>query len=59
MVCIAAVQVNVVPLTVEFNATLEADPLQIVCGEAEPTGVGLTVISTVKVTPVQVVPALV
>jgi hypothetical protein len=35
--------VNVEPLTVEFNATLLAVPLQIVCGEAEPVGIGLTV----------------
>ena len=48
-VCIAAVHVNVVPLTVEFNATLEVDPLQIACGDAEPTGVGLTVIVPVAV----------
>ena len=60
-VCMAAVHVNVVPLTVEFNATLVDAKLHIVCddGEAEPTGIGLTVISTVKVAPVQVVPALV
>ena len=43
-VCIAAVQLNVVPPTVEFKSTLEVVPLQIVCGDAEPVGVGLTVI---------------
>ena len=55
MDCIAAVQVNVVPATVEFNATLVVPPLQIVCDEgvAEPTGVGLTVISTVNAAPGQ------
>ena len=50
-VWIAAVQVNVVPATVELNATLDAVALQIVCGEAEPTGVGLTVTSTVNAAP--------
>ena len=43
VVMIAAVQVNVVPLIVELNATLVAVALQMVCGEAEPTGFGLTV----------------
>ena len=43
-----AVQVNVVPLTVELKATLVAVLLQIVCGEAEPTGVGSTVTSTLN-----------
>ncbi len=42
VVRIAAVQVNDVPVTVEFNATLVIPPLQMVCGDAEPTGVGLT-----------------
>jgi len=51
VVVIAAVHVKVVPLTVEFNATLVAVALQIVCGEAEPTGRGLIVISTVKEVP--------
>ena len=51
MVWIVAVQVNVVPATVELNATLEVAALQIVCGEAEPTGVGLTVTSTVNAAP--------
>ena len=41
---LAAVQLNVVPPTVEFKSTLEVVPLQIVCGDAEPVGVGLTVI---------------
>ena len=62
VVCMAAVQVNIVEpagVTVEFNATEVAEPLQIVCGEAEPTGTGLTVTSTVNVAPLQVVPALV
>ena len=31
------------PVTLELKATLLAVPPQIVCGEAEPTGVGLTV----------------
>ena len=55
MVWIAAVQVNVVPATVELNATLVVAALQIVCDEgvAEPTGVGLTVISTMKEAPGQ------
>ena len=44
---------NVVPVTFELNATLLAASLQIVCGEAEPTGLGLTVTSTVKVEPMQ------
>ena len=48
-----AVQVNVVPLTVEFKATLVAVLLQIVCGEAEPIGVGSTVTSTVNAEPAQ------
>ena len=43
VVMMAAVQVNVVPLTVELNATLVAVALQIVCGDAEPTGNGFTV----------------
>ena len=59
VVCIAAVQVNAVPTTVEFNATDDVDPLQIVCAVAEPTGIGLTITSTVKFVPVQVTPALV
>ena len=55
MVCIAAAQVNVVPATVELNATLVVAALQIVCDEgvAEPTGVGFTVTSTVKNAPEQ------
>ena len=52
-VWIAAVQVNVVPATVELNATLDAVALQIVCGEAEPTGVGLTVTVARKFVPGQ------
>lgn len=36
--CCAAVQVNVVPGTVEFKLTLVVIPLQIDCGDAEPTG---------------------
>ena len=54
-VWIAAVQVNVVPATVELNATLEVAKLQIVCDEgmAEPTGVGFTVTSTMKEAPGQ------
>ena len=48
----AAVHVNVVPLTVELNATLVAVALHIVCGEAEPTGLGFTVTSTLNVAPV-------
>ena len=50
-----AVQVNVVPLTVEFNATLVVAPLQIVCeaGVADPIGVGFTVTSTANVGPAQ------
>ena len=47
------VHVNVVPLTVEFKATLVVDPLQIVCGEADPIGVGFTVTSTVNAAPAQ------
>lgn len=47
VVVMAVVQLNVVPLTVEFNATLVAVALQIVCGEAEPTGFGLTVTMSV------------
>ena len=56
-VCIAAVHVNVVPLTVEFNATPVVPRLQIVCddGDAEPTGVGLTVKVKVLDEPVQVI----
>ena len=46
-----AVQVNVVPLTVEFKATLVTVLLQIVCGEADPIGVGFTVTSTVNAEP--------
>ena len=38
-VCIAAVQVYVVPPTVEFNATFVVALLQTVSGDAEPTGV--------------------
>jgi hypothetical protein len=49
----AAVQVKVLPVTVEFNATLLAVLPQMVCGEAEPTGVGLTVTFTVKGEPAQ------
>ena len=54
VVCNAAVHVKVAPLTVEFNGTLLVAPLQIVSGEAEPTGVGLMVTSTVKLFPGQV-----
>lgn len=52
----AAVQVYVVPVTVELNATLLAVPPHIVCGDAEPTGVGLTVIVKVFEGPVQLAP---
>ena len=52
-VCMAAVHVNVVPVTVEFNATLLVLPLQTVCGDAEPTGLGFTVTSTVNGVPAQ------
>lgn len=52
VVMMAAVQVKIVPLTDELNATLVAVALQIVCGEAEPNGLGFTVTSTVKDTPV-------
>lgn len=38
-----AVHVNVVPDTVEPKVTLLVAALQIVCGAAEPTGIGLTV----------------
>ena len=57
-VCIAVVQVYVVPVTVELNVTLLVVPPQIVCGEAEPTGVGLTVIVKVFGVPVQALPQL-
>lgn len=40
--CWAAVHVKVVPPTVEFSVTLVVAPLQMVAGEAEPTGVELT-----------------
>jgi hypothetical protein len=39
---ITAVQVNVVPVTVGFSATLVTEP-QTVCALAEPVGLGLTV----------------
>ena len=51
-VVMAAVHVNDVPLRFELNGTLLVVPLQIVCGAAEPTGLGFTVTSTVKVAPV-------
>ena len=41
--CTAAVQVKVVPLTVEFKATDVATPVHLVCAEADPTGIGFTV----------------
>ena len=53
VVWIAAVQVKLVPLTAEFNDTLLVAPLQIVSGEAEPTGVGSMATSTVKLAPGQ------
>jgi hypothetical protein len=40
--CTAAVQVKVVPTIVEFSVTLLVPPLHSDCGDAEPTGVGLT-----------------
>jgi hypothetical protein len=49
----AAVHVNVVPVTVEFNATLLDVPLQKLWGLAEPTGLGFTVTVTVNEFPVQ------
>jgi hypothetical protein len=49
----ASVHVKVVPLTVEFKATLLALPLHIACGLAEPTGVGFTVIVAVILLPTQ------
>ena len=42
-VCMAAVHVKVVPLIVEFKVISLVPALQMVCGEAEPTGVGFTV----------------
>ena len=39
------------PLNVEVKATLLANPLQIVCGDADPISLGLTVTSTVKTVP--------
>jgi hypothetical protein len=42
----AAFHVNVVPVTVEFKATLVVAPLQMVCPVAEPEGVGFTVTIT-------------
>ena len=61
VVCIAAVQVKVLPATgvLELKATLVVPALQMVCGEAEPTGTGLTVTSTVNGVPEQVCPPLV
>ena len=50
---IEAVQVNVLPLRVELSAMLVAVALQIVCGEADPDGLGLTVTLTVKEFPTQ------
>ena len=60
-VCMAAVYEYVVPAAgvVALKATLVVEPLQIVCGEAEPTGVGLTTTVAVVVAPVQVTPLLV
>jgi hypothetical protein len=52
-VWMAAVHVNVVPVTVEFNATLLDVPLQKLWGLAEPTGLGFTVTVTVNGLPVQ------
>ena len=49
----AAVQVNVLPESDAFNATPEDAPLQMVCAEAEPAGLGFTVTSTVKELPTQ------
>jgi len=55
VVVIAAVQVNVLPLTVELSAMLVAVALQIVCeeGVADPTGIGLTVTTEVMAVPEQ------
>lgn len=39
---LACVQVNVVPLTVEFNSILVVEPVQMDSALAEPTGVGFT-----------------
>ena len=47
--CCAAVQVKVDPGTVEFKATLLVVPLQIDCGEAEPTGPFVTITAAVSV----------
>ena len=49
--------------TVEFNVTPEVAPLHIVCAEADPTGVGLTVSVLKELKPpivyvISVVPAL-
>ena len=38
-----AVQVNVLPLTVEFKETLVEVPPQMVCAAPEPAGIGFTV----------------
>lgn len=51
--CTAAVQVNVVPVTVEFKATLVVPPVHIDCAEAEPTGLGFTIIVAVIGSPSQ------
>lgn len=44
----AAVQVNVVPGTVELSTTFVASPLQIVCAEADPEGAAVTVMENVQ-----------
>lgn len=49
----AAVHVNVLPFTVELRAKLVVVPPQIVCGEAEPTGIALTVTMSVMDDPEQ------
>ena len=61
VVCIAAVYEYVVPTAgvVELNVTVVVPPLQTVCADAEPTGIGLTVIVNVIGVPVQVTPAFV
>jgi hypothetical protein len=49
----AAVQANVVPLTVELRDTLVAVALQIVCAVADPEGIGFTVTIVASEFPVQ------
>ena len=48
----AAVQVNVLPGIVEFKITRVVAPLQVICGDADPDGLGFTVTSTVNVFPI-------